>query len=51
MRKTKGALLYENLSSKRDGDGQLVTTIYLRKSMMQGKEPNEVKLTVEVDDE
>ncbi len=47
-RTTKGAVLYKN---KKEGDGQAVTSLYLRKSALTEPYPAEIQVTVAVDEE
>ena len=45
-RTTKGAVLYKN---KKEGDGQAITSLYLRKSALTEPYPAEIEVTVTTD--
>ncbi len=47
-RSTKGAVLYKNA---KEGEGQAITTVYLRKSGLVEPYPGSIEMTITVDDE
>ncbi len=48
VRSTKGAVLYKNVN---EGEGQPITTIYLRKSGLTEPYPGEITVTIARPDE